>query len=791
MVGRVIILGGGISGLSLGYELLKRNIKVEIIEKSDQLGGLAKTINWKGYKVDMGPHIYHSPDSDIVEYFNREFPDLFYERDHWAKNYRDGEYFDYPISEEYVSSLPNKIRNQIETELKQVDKNKLAQANNYNEYIKELAGPTLQEMFFIRYPEKLWGMKTTELDANWAPKRIQIREKSTPFYFGQWAAVGIEGSSSIIEKLGEKVRSIGGVIKLNEEVSNITINKDFISKITSTERTLRVESDTVVVNTLSFNVFSSLSGLSSALEYRGVALVLLEVDTDQVFPSGVDFLYIDDTDILFTRLSDQNSFLKNKVIGKTVICAEVPFSKGDLIDSMPDYSLSEKCAHQFSTLSFGKNKKVIDSKVIRLPEVYPMYTKGYRDRLSSAKDRFDSVRNLYTHGSLAEFVYADLQILFSKSIDLAAVLSEKTFSVNKILKNSAPIKFKKEVKIFDSYVGEGNPCFVIAEIGLNHNGDLNIAKRLIDEAINAKADAVKLQSYKSGIRVVKDGKTSRYVEKVLGIEETDFEMFEKNELSKEQTKELFQYADGRIPIFSAPFDTESVDELLDLNVSCFKIASFDIVNLPLLEAVGKTNLPILLSTGMSTLSEVEDALRVIASTGNEKVILLQCTSVYPCPPESMNIKAMDTMRAAFGGLPVGLSDHVIGEVVALAAVARGANILEKHFTLDKKMEGPDHVLSLEPYELKKLIQNVRLLEDSIGTGVKEPAAVEYPTLIRFRKTMYFSKALKAGNVITKSDITYKGPAFGIYAKYQDIVIGSILVKDVSCDQAVTWDLLRT
>jgi len=789
MVKKVIVLGAGVSGLSVAYELLKKGIDVEVIEKSNTVGGLAKTVEWNGNFVDMGPHTYHSPDQDIVDYWNHEFPESFFIRDHWAKNFKNNKFYDYPISKEFINQLHIDEKERIKTELANINLSELVNAKNYYEYTRALAGPTLQKLFFIHYPEKLWGMKTTELDANWAPKRIEIREKSLPFYHNQWAAVGKNGSGSILNKLKEKILKLKGKISLDESIESITFNSK-IEKIHTSKRVIDVTQDEIVINTLSYTNFCKLSGIQTNLKYRGVALVLLEVNSPNIFPKGVDFLYIDDQKIIFNRISDQNSFIAKPQKDKTVICLEITYSPDDSIDNMNELDLINIAKDQFLSLSFVGSIKISNSKLIKLPEVYPMYFLGYRDELSRTKEKTDSIRNLYNHGSLAEFAYSDLQILFSKSIDLAELITNKTYSINKIGKHKPEIKFNKNVELLNSTIGDGEKCFVIAEIGLNHNGDLDLAKELIDQAIFSGADAVKLQSYRSEDRVVKEGKTSRYVEKVLGIEETDYELLKKNELSEKQTIELFEYARGRIEIFSAPFDVESAKFLSSIGVSCFKIASFDIVNFPLLRYVASTGLPIILSTGMSYLSEVEDALMEISRYNNKNLMLLQCTSVYPCPPESMNIKAIDTMRSAFGGLPVGLSDHVNGDSVSLAAVARGANIIEKHFTLSKKMEGPDHVLSLEPQELKDMVTKIRLIESALGSGIKQPAPIEHSTIFRFRKTMYFNCHLKQGTIIQEKHISYKGPAIGIYAKFEELVIGKKLKIDVEGDTPITWDLIE-
>jgi len=792
MVKTYYILGAGVTGLTLAYELLKKGQKVELIEKDSNVGGLAKTFFWKGRDIDLGPHIYHTPDKDIQEYWENEFDGLFYKRDHWSKNLKNGEYFDYPISKEFVDSLPSKTRDTIYRELDNCNQTDLLNAKNYFEYIQALAGKTLQEMFFIQYPEKLWGIPTTELDANWAPKRIQIRDKVTPFYWGQWAAVGNEGSGTIIKSLEEKILALGGKINTNETIEKLHINNSRITTIQTQNKIINIKNTDTVINTTSYSVTTKLINATTNLKYRGIILVFLELNHTDILPEGIDFIYIDDKEIYFNRVSDQNSFVKNKDNDKTIICCEITYSTGDIYDKMLEDELVNDVKKQFFSLGLTKDiSNILDTKVIKLPEVYPMFFVDYQSELASTKATVDNIGNMYSIGSLAEYAYSDLQVLFGKAIDLAEVLTNKTFQVNKIDKTIPRLSFNKMVNISNTIIGEGEKTFVIAEIGLNHNGDLNLAKKLIDLAINNGADAVKLQSYKSKHRVAKDGKTSRYVEKILGTEETDFEMFKKNELTVDQTKELFDYAKQRIIIFSAPFDLESVDELEILNVDCYKIASFDLVNLPLIKKVALTQKPMIISTGMSNLSEIEEALNIVASTGNKNVILLQCTSSYPCPPESMNIKAIDTMRQAFGNLPVGLSDHVIGDTVSLAAVARGANVIEKHFTIDKRMEGPDHILSLTPDELREMVLKIRLIEESLGDGIKQAASNEMTTIVRFRKTMYSNRDIKKGEAITSKDIIYKGPAYGIYAKYEDIVIGQYAINDIKKDIPISWDMIST
>jgi len=790
MVKTVYVLGGGVTGLAIAYELLKRGQKVEIIEKSSSLGGLAKTKEWKGRPIDMGPHIYHTPDKDIQDYWLKEFKGLFHERDHWAKNLKNGKFYDYPISREFINSLPEAMKVKINNDLANADPDALARANNYYEYTRALAGKTLQDLFFTQYPEKLWGMSTKELDANWAPKRVQITEERRAFYQGQWSAVGNEGSGTIVSSLEKKIIALGGVINLGESIDKV--EQDYgnsITRIVTDSRKINVMPVDLVINTTSCTIFSELIGDKTELKYRGVILVMLELTTASVLPEGVDFIYVDDKEIYFNRVSDQNSFIKDPALNTTIMCCEITYSPNDKYDVMSETQMVREVKNQFSGLGLCSLNQIVDHKVIKLPEVYPMYFKGYQIALNNTREKFDKIRNLYTLGSLAEFIYADLQILFSKAIDLAQVITDKTFKVNGIDKTNPRLEFNKVVRIRDKNIGAGHATFLIAEIGLNHNGNMKLAKELIDAAIFAGADAVKLQSYKTKYRVAEHGKTSRYVEKVLGAEETDYEMLKKSELSKEQTRELFNYAKGRTIIFSAPFDVESADELAELGVDCYKIASFDLVNLPLIRKVAATNKPMIISTGMAYLSEVQDALMEVAKCGNPNVILMQCTSSYPCPPESMNIRAIDTMRMAFNNLPVGISDHVIGDMVSLGAVARGANIIEKHFTTDKEMEGPDHILSMLPEEFAQMKERVIIVEKSLGDGIKQPSANEVASIIRFRKTMYTKHAMKKGSTINVDDIIYTAPAYGIYSKYEEIVVGQTITKDIAENTPITWDIL--
>lgn len=787
MVNEFHILGAGISGLATGYELAKKGAKVFIYEKSSEVGGLAGGLTWKGLTLDLGPHIYHTPDADIESYLKSEFTGMWHERGHYAKNLKNGRFYDYPISKDFVDSLPSKLRDQINSDLASRDGEKLASASNYFEYMNALVGPTLQQMFFVQYPEKLWGIPTTALDANWAPKRIQIREKSSAFYEGQWAAVGKDGSLSILKELQQKFQASGGQILLDTEVNNILCKSDSIAGIQFKDGSEIDTDESFVINTLPLDVMLPLCGQPCNLGYRGVALVFVESKKSMPLGDGVDFIYCDDREVSFNRVSDQNSFVERDIscsAYETVLCCEITYSGGDIVSELSDEALIIAVREGLAKTKILDNLDQGDAIVTRLSRVYPMYRVGFREELSRVQSFLDSKRNLETIGSLAEFAYADLQILFAKAIDLADRLYSKTARLNRTNKRKA-LTFPNKILLADRAVGAGEPVYIIAEIGLNHNGSLERAKKLIDEAASAGCDAAKLQTYKSHLRVVPSGKTGRYVEKILGIEHTDFELLKRNELTESEVAELFEYAKGRIQLFSAPFDESSVSDLEQVGCEFYKIASFDIVNLRLLDVVARTGKPVILSTGIATLTEIETALHRLRSSGCNQVALLQCTSVYPSDPSLANLRVIETMAKAFS-LPVGLSDHIPGTHVALASIALGATIIEKHFTLSRELEGPDHTLSLEPQEMMRFVREVREVESSLGNGVKGPSGNELKAAIRFRKSMYASRDLRVGEFVTSDDIVYLAPCFGLLAEHEDLVVGLRLTIDVAAYEPLTW-----
>ncbi len=327
---------------------------------------------------------------------------------------------------------------------------------------------------------------------------------------------------------------------------------------------------------------------------------------------------------------------------------------------------------------------------------------------------------------------------------------------------------------------------IIAEAGVNHNGSLTIAKRLIEEAAKAGADYIKFQTFVTERLVSKEAKQADYQKNNLKNESSQFEMLKGLELSLSDHYELIEYCTQlKIAFFSTAFDLDSIDLLSELNLPIWKIPSGEITNLPYLQKIGSFNKPIILSTGMAKLGEIEAAIEVLEKSGTlrDQITVLHCTTEYPAPVNEVNLKAMTTIAEAFK-VKVGYSDHTEGIEIPLAAVAMGASIIEKHFTLDKNMEGPDHKASLEPDELKKMVEGIRNIERALGNGIKEPSQSEIKNKIAARKSIVAAKMIHAGDLFTIENLTIKRPGNGISPMLWNQIVGVKAKRDFQPDELI-------
>ena len=348
----------------------------------------------------------------------------------------------------------------------------------------------------------------------------------------------------------------------------------------------------------------------------------------------------------------------------------------------------------------------------------------------------------------------------------------------------------KEIDFGGRVIGESHPAFVIAEAGVNHNGDMELGQRLIREAKESGADAIKFQSYKA--EKISTRSAPRYWHEPQDPEGSQFDTFAKlDSFGEEEHRELFAYAhELGLPCFSAPFDDDAVDMLDELNVPGFKIASADLTDHPLLRKVASKGKPVFLSTGLATISEIGEAVAVLENGGVDEIVLLHCTLQYPCDPENTNLRMMVHMKAAFPDIPIGLSDHTLGIAVPQAAVALGAVAVEKHYTVDKTLSGsPDHHLSVDPHDLKEMMEGIRTIEKAMGCSRKGPVGAEESAYKYARRSIVSTRDIPKGTVVTKDMLAFKRPGTGIYPKHVTVVIGRTALRDIPDDTVLEWGMV--
>tara|TARA_B100000989_G_scaffold296147_1_gene278740 strand:+ start:23278 stop:25722 length:2445 start_codon:yes stop_codon:yes gene_type:complete len=806
---KAIILGAGPTGLITAWKLLEAGWEVNIIEKNNITGGLCRSWKWKNFIVDTGPHIFHTPDKKLEKFWKKNFKEYLLEGKFRCKNVQGDnfdKFYDYPLSNEGLDLFEPKLRKKIKKEIKNCNKkNQRSKAKNYREYIDSFIGPTLRKMFFEKYPEKIWGISTKFMTPDWAPNRIKFRDKILPFYHEEYVAVGKYGTGSLYDKIKKNIIKLGGKITLKENIIGLKKDENRISRVVTNKKTYKIKSNEIVISTLPINLTSKFLGKKNNLKFRGVCSVYLFYKQDKILPKNHHWLYFDSKKLLFNRITE-NKKLSKYVAPKnhSYLTLEITYSVGDKFSKINPKQVIEIIKNQINSTKLVDNSKLIGADINYEPYVYPVQFNNYKNEVATIKSFVESFDNLFSLGAGGEFNYADSQILFHKSFDLVSSLINKYSNFVNEAKNYNYSKLNNLVKINNRTIGGNNKPFIIAEAGLNHNGSLEIAKELINSAKKIKCDAIKFQSFLPKSRVSKFIKSDKYVEKIIGTQESISEFFERLSLNFSTQKKIFDYAKKRgLTIFSTPFDFESVDFLNQIGVPAFKIASADLVNIPLIKYVAKTLKPMILSTGMSKISEIDEAVEAVKSTGNKNLILLHCNSSYPSTYSEMNLKFIDTLKFMYN-IPVGLSDHTSDTLSTKVSILRGANVIEKHFTLDKKMEGPDHILSANFNEMKEIVKfktnfkkwssykfnskntknNVKVL---LGDGVKKIQPNEYITINSQKKSLYALKNIKKGEKFTSSNVCIKGPIAGLMPKYIDVIVGRECKKDLKIDQPINWD----
>lgn len=342
----------------------------------------------------------------------------------------------------------------------------------------------------------------------------------------------------------------------------------------------------------------------------------------------------------------------------------------------------------------------------------------------------------------------------------------------------------KKIKIGSRLIGEGEPCYVIAEAGSNHNGDLQIAKELIGVASDSGADAIKFQIFSARNHY------SRKTPAHSDYKEHLYDLIKRLEIPREWIAELKSYSDKKgITFFASPCDYDAIEQLEEIGVLLYKVSSFEIVDLCLIKYIASKQKPLIISTGLANMEEIQDAYQVCVNVKNNDIIFLQCASSYPSRPEIMNLKSMETISRAFHVI-TGLSDHTQNIHISIAAVAMGAKVIEKHFTLNRKMDGPDHAFAMEPKDLETLIRQIREVELSMGNGMKlGPSPEEKEYYEKARRSIHAAYNINKGSRITSDMLIMKRPGYGIKPKFVDLIIGREAKVDIDEDQWISWDMI--
>jgi N,N'-diacetyllegionaminate synthase len=786
-----IILGAGPAGLITAWLLSNKGWSVKVFEKQNGVGGMCRSWKWKNNILDTGPHIFHTSDKKLWDFWKKSFGADLYVGEYWSKNVL-GKNFDelyhYPLSLESIKNYPTNIRNKILSELKNITKKNI-KSKNFFDHIKGQLGPTLADMYFKNYPEKVWGIGVNEMTADWAPKRIKLTDKSSPFFVNEFTGVGKYGTGKIYDIIKNNIIKNKGKIYLNCQINGFVQEKGNINQIKFKDKqNLIVNKNDIIISTLPITLTSNLLGYKSKLKFRGIRSIYILINKNRVLPKKINWLYYSSKEILFNRISEPKTmspYLCEEK--KTYLCAEITYSKNDKVDKMTFQEIKKIIKKDLIKAKLVNSNEIIDFSENKEDFVYPVQFTDYKYELSKTRFFVSRYNQLYNLGTGGEFEYSDSQILFHKSMDLVNVIDSKNYMQDQSKKLIYNHKLNQEVKLGKKIVGNNSSVYVIAEAGLNHNGSLEIGKKLIDEAKKTRCDAIKFQTFKADSRVSNVVKSAKYAEKADGLQESIHEMFERLSLSYEDHKKLFDYAKiKKIEIFCTPFDEEDVDFLESLKVNFYKIASVDLVNIPLIKKVGLTGKPLILSTGMSNLGLIEDAVNAFKETGNQNLILLHCLSSYPANENEVNLNAIKTLKTSFK-VPVGLSDHFPGIEMSLMSIGVGCNIIERHFTLNKSFEGPDHILSSELKEMSMLVNFAHNSKNILGSGEKIVQPSEFFVINTQRKSIYARKNIKKGEKLNKSNLTIKGPSGGLLPKYMEILINRPVKKLILKDTPITWD----
>jgi sialic acid synthase SpsE/protoporphyrinogen oxidase len=794
------ILGAGPAGLAAAYFLSSRGCKVTVIEKDRVVGGLSKSYTIKKddktYICDTGPHIFHSPDQQIVGIWKDLFGSQLIEGEFFSANVK-GEEFDelhpYPVSTEgLLEVLGEAVTRRIQAEIVAADGGAVAGALTYEAYVHQKYGPTLAGMFFTEYPKKVWGIPTSEMLAEWAPKRLEIREEIGPFYSGQYAAVGASGTGAIFETLASKVIAAGGSVRLAERVLGLSVENNQITKIRTTEESIAVRSGDCVISTLPLSVLGRFLGVSAQLDFRGITTATIAIRGGSLLPKEYHWLYFGSPRVRFNRVT-ASSKMAPLVAPKSESLASIEFcySAGDSFSELSDSDIWSIVEADLEVAGLSKDKLISPIHIGREPYVYPVKSLQYQKKLVRLVSTVERIAGLFSIGAGGEFDYADNQIIFRKAKDLVDdLLLEETSNLIKpwCSDTEKPEENSTRSKVFPEVwlKPEKNEApFLIAEIGLNHNGSVDLAIQLVEAAKTAGADAAKFQIFRAANRVNREIRDALYSEKADGEGENIFELLKSCELTPDEFRRLRGIGDQLdMPIFFSAFDKESVRLAHDISPELLKISSMDLTNSEVIDAARDQFDRIVMSTGMSSATEIRQSLARLNQKQSKQVALLHCVSSYPLDPSDANLESIHWLVKNYG-YQVGYSDHCLGWYACIAATCLGATIIEKHFTLDKRLKGPDHLHSITPEEFKEMAKAVRETSQMLECRGPNVSNIQFREMRRQKRGVYFRHDAQAGDVFQRENALITAPCLGLTTFEVEGYFGKRLVVDVKKGQPVS------
>ena len=811
----VHILGGGPAGVSFAHYAIENNAdKVIIYEQSSCVGGLARSWRHGDFILDTGPHIFHTDDKEIIEDWNSIGEELFEHGQFRSCNIHPkypGKLFDYPISLQTLEkNLPREEYIEIKNQYLGAQKKNIGgTAKTFDEYVSNILGLSLANLFYKEYPEKLWGLKTSQMLAEWAPQRLSVREKTGPFYTKDFVAVAKAGTGSVFNRIVEKHSKEGRLtVHYDARVLGLKFAGNSICVIQlSNGDDVKVMEEDIVVSTLPATTLARMLGRDIRLNFRGVRTLYMFFNSDRILPNPYNWVYVTQPNLSFNRITEPTSMTKAIAPGGwSYICIESTYpSQQRQATTENDYKDVYnwlEATNAFSTESYDPSLNTYNYEDF----VYPIQDLDYRRELTKYNSIVSSMKNLHNLGTGGEFHYSDIQIIFRKSKELACMLlakekncsslyiphissltSEK-FSSSRVNPKKSALNDKPNT-LLHRLSGKNVP--IIAEIGINHNGDIDLAKTMILAAKENGASFAKFQYYSESSRVELNRHTSYLHETADDAELSIIEIFKRALLTPEYCKELTDYGEKvGIYVFFTVFDLESAESISRQGHQLIKTASMDLNNLALHSYLAQSpNVKsIIISTGMSDIEEVKRTVAIYPA--DKEVMLMSCRSAYPTSYEDIDLGEITYLQECFG-LPVGFSDHTEDLYASIASIAVGASFLERHFTISRQLVGPDNQMSLCGVELNKLSNIAEITSVSVQKKRKILHPVEQATFSVQKKSLRFPRDLRAGSIINTAELVSQAPPVGFTDFHISIGSGFYEVtEDVKALQPISESLMR-